>query len=1789
MPAESVAAPRIMLPWLRQENFCAMSLSSESLLPDAVAEYCKTQGQSTAFIEAAGGDDERRSVSWLELDRSVRALAARLQREGLQGQPVLLALPNSVDYAIAVFACLYAGVIAVPAYPPRRNRYAQRLRSMIEDAGIRFALGERRIAAATGNDSPSDDPIGELRWIAVDSVDPSDASAWVRPEIGRDSVAVLQYTSGSTGRPRGVMVTHGNIAANVRAIRDVCQLAPGDTVVSWLPLFHDMGLVGSLFLSGYCGMRAVILSPAGFIRDPSIWLNAISKYRAVCSVAPNFAYEYCASRIGPHETDGLDLSAWQFAFNGSEPVRASTLERFAAAFAACGFQPEAFRPSYGLAESTLYVTGIDRAASPRVFQLDREELKRGRFQIAQTNQSQAVVGCGKPSPETRVEIVDPATQQRSEPGQAGEIWLSGPSVALGYWSRPDETAKVFHARLAGDEENRFLRTGDLGCFFDGELVVTGRLKDLIVIRGANYYPQDIEASAALAHPDIPDGCAAAFAVEHDGEDRVFLVCEVSRSQARSGEENYSEMAEAIRRTVHQEHGITLQGISLVRPGSIPKTSSGKIRRAACREGYLGETLPEIYRSELGGGKPGWDSGLSRDTLLELSPDRRMEELFVSLRDNLARYTGFPADKVASCRLGQLGLDSLASAELAGRIQKDFGVRVPISNLMDGLSLPDLARFVVARVNVERVDAPISGNGHSNGHALPPSLHEDWAAPSEGQRALWFFYRVQPESPVYNLSLAVELDARLDVPALERSLRAFVSRHAVLRIPFRAGNEDSGPKNATWRNTRTSLEFPLVEAADWDRTKLLSELRRQARRPFALDKEPLFRCCLYRTRKGYVLALNAHHIILDWWSVRMLAAELSAIYRMEVLGESCALPDPVPYAEFVRWQRHLLDGPEGNRLLQYWRTPIEGADPVLRLPADHPRPAAPLFEGAAIRVSLPEDIVANLKSLAASESATLYQVFLAVYLILLHRRSGQEQFLVGTPVSGRTDSRFLRTIGYCVNSLPLRADLSQNPSFRELLDRVRRTSLSALDHQDLPFSRMVEAFVQGERDPSCHPLFQVMFAWLRDPAEGFLREAGGRLLPLDPETAKLDLTLEIQETAGCLEAVFEYDCALFERFTIARMVAEYCALLRAFAGDADLTVNAPPLLDAAEHSHVRRLGEGPSTPFAFDLPAHVLIERAAAERPGAVAVSTGSVRLTYGQLDQLSTALAIELMQQGAGPEERVALFMPGSAEAVVGLLGILKSGAAAVPIDPEQPSMRIATVLQDCGCRLAVTRRDRAAELAHLPVQPVLVDLEQPVPLQMPALPRGSRPAHPENVAYVIYTSGSTGQPKGVAVSHRALSNHIAAAIDCYRLVPSDRVLQFSSPGFDVALEEILPTLACGASLVPLAEEARQRPAKFWQLCRDHRITVLNLPTAWWRQLTAELEPGIVPYSIRLVVVGGEAPSVSSAERWRSLAPSGTELLNAYGLTETTITATAGALRGPAIGRPLNNMRVCVLDDHFHLQPPGVPGELYIGGECLARGYLDMPGRTAERFVPDPFAEDPGERLYRTGDLARMLPDGILEFLGRRDRQIKLRGHRIELDEIESLLRTHPDISDAAVCATTASDAHVDRLIAYVCPQAGSMAGSADLRIFLQQRLPDSMIPAAFAFVPEFPLTANGKVDRKALLSLNGWHEDTAVPFAPPRTEVESELAALWSEVLHTGEIGIHDSFFARGGHSLLASQLVVRIEKMYSIDLPLSAIFENATIAELAETIETLRWAQAAAAVPSEAAAAGSWERIEL
>jgi len=1512
------------------------------------------------------------------------------------------------------------------------------------------------------------------------------------------NAAYVIYTSGSTGQPKAVIVAHREIGATLSWLRKTFSLSGADRVLQNVPFTFDPS-VGQIFGALTSGARLVLARP-GSQQDSRYLVEMIADQKITLTDFVPSMLQVILKEPGIEKCTSL-----RHILCGGEAMTRDLPEEFYARLSA------SLHNMYGPTEASIDAT----------------------HWTCQRNDDRQIIPIGRPLDNRQAYVLD-SRLQPGPVGTPGELYIGGAGLARGYLNRPELTADKFVPHPFSKKPGaRLYRTGDLVRYrSDGNIEFLGRVDHQVKVRGFRIELGEVEETLTT-HPAVQE-CVVVAREDVVGDKRLVAYLIVVSGAAVSSSELRLFLGEKL-----PDYMIPSAFTVIKR---LPLTAHGKIDRQA---------LPEP--AEIAANAEG-DSVLARGQVEEL-------------------LTGIWAQALGLERVGifdnffALGGHSLKAARIISRVRDAFRIEIPMRALFQHPTVAGLAEVVGTELR----------NGQNL--SLPPlerAARDGDLAMSFAQQRLWFLDRLIPDNAFYNIADAFYLKGVLQPEGLEESLNEVVKRHEVLRTTF--ASKDGQLVQVIAPEMQVLL--PVIDLERWVESEQKAEALRlakeEAQRPFDLECGPLLRTTLLRLdATNHVLLLTTHHIISDGWSMGLLLEELTNLYRAYSTGTVAALIElPVQYADFSVWQQQWLRGEVLEAELDYWRRQLDGAPAVLEFPTDKPRPATQSFRGATHSFELSKTLTRSLKALSRKESVTLFMTLLAAFETLLYRYTGQEDIVVGSPIAGRNGKEVEGLIGFFVNTLVLRTNLSGAPSFRNVLSRVREVTLGAYAHQDLPFEKLIEE-LQPERDMSRSPLFQVMFTFQNTPARA-LELPGVTLSTMEVESgaSKFDLELLMADTGEELVGVLEYDVDLFEAETVARLAKHFQTLLESVIANPDHSLAQLSLLSDEERQQLLTEPNSIYAHYPLDQCLPQLFEAQVERTPLAVAVTSADEQVSYAELNRRANAMARSLVLNGVSRNVIVPVLAERGIEFLITIMAVFKAGGAYLPLDPRYPAKRIALVLTQSEAPLILVAGafvpvlDQALEQMAKEHRPRIIEIEKH--LRQPQEEGNLDPRCSAcDLAYVIYTSGSTGMPKGAMIEHCGMLNHLYAKIADLQLTDADNVAQTAAQSFDISVWQFFAALLVGGQVHVFSDEVAFNPSRLFEEVGREKISILETVPSLLRPMLDEGErdaPTPVDLSaLRWLIPTGEALPPELCRQWLNRYPD-VPMLNAYGPTECSDDVShyqiyeppvQDAYRTP-IGRPVANMHLYIVDNQIEPVPIGVRGELLVGGVGVGRGYLNDARRTAEVFIPDPFAQQPGARLYRTGDLARYLPDRNIEFLGRLDHQVKVRGFRIELGEIEAVLDQHPALQEAVVIDR--EDITLDvRLVAYVVPNQEPSPSPSDLRNFLKEKLPEYMVPSSFVFLDKLPLTSNGKLDRRALpppdTSLN-YTEDS---YLAPRNDIEIRLVRIWEEMLQVSNIGIADNFFDLGGHSILALRLMGEIQRQFGRVLPLAILFEKSTIKHLA------------------------------
>lgn len=1575
----------------------------------------------------------------------------------------------------------------------------ERINYMLEDAKVAILLTQEKLVESLS-------PYQEKLVIVERDRDliAQQSSQNLENNSALENLSYVIYTSGSTGNPKGVMITHSNLSYYVQSMTIRLGIEQSDRYLH-AASFAFSSSVRQLMLPLSMG-ATIYITNSEQRKDPIVMFELIKEHQITAiDIIPSY-WRNCVNilaHLDPAKRTAILDNQLRLIVSASEPLPSDLPRLWSQEFKHGARLINMFGQTETTGIATTHQITLDE---------DSDRVK--------------VVAIGKPLPNVQIYILDEYLQP-SRIGDAGTIYVSGATLARGYLNRPDLTSEKFitnpFLKQEGDRiYDRIYNTGDLARYLpDGNIEFIGRMDDQVKIRGFRIELTEIEAVLAN-HASVRETVVTARE-DISGDKRLVAYVVLFDQQQRSND---------LRSFLQERLPDYMIPNTFVFLEAIPRTPNGKVDRRAL-------PAPDHSNSQL-------------ETNF-IAPRNPTEEILANIWADVLHVERISIHD----NFFELGGHSLLAIQVILRCRQVFSVEVTFQHLFDSPTLTALA-LIISELKLQEIDLLTS-------QIITPRNKSNSLTLSFAQQRLWILDQLEPNSAFYNIQEAFRLIGDLQVQFLQQALDEISNRHEIIRTNYIT--EDGNPTQLI--NEPKSIELTTIDLQSYAEVEREIQTKKillqESQRPFNLASDSILRGCLLQLApEQHILLLVIHDIAADAWSMEILWEELTQLYQTFLTGHSNPLTAlPIQYADFALWQREWLSKEVLEKQFNYWKQQLANVDSLLQLPTDFPRPIVQSHRGNCHSVSLPEKLSSSFPEICRREGVTLYMLLLAAFQTLLYRYTGQEDILIGSPIAGRNHTEVERLIGFFVNTLVLRTDFSGEPSFQQLLAKVRSTTIEAYSYQDVSFDKLVEE-LQPERSLAYNPIFQVMFSV--EKSRMSQKEFAGLTatsLSIESKTAKFDLDVTVIEESGSkLIVLWNYNTDLFNLATIERMAGHFQTLLEGIVANSQQTVSQLPLLTKPEQEQLLLEWNHSQTEYTQEC-VHHLFEKQVELTPDAIAVIFQEQQLTYRELNNRANQLAHYLKASGVAPDVLVGICVERSLEMLVGLLGILKAGGAYVPLDPAYPTERLAYMLSDSQMTVLVTQQNLVSILPEHEARVVCLDRDWSDIAQQEEQNLLSQLTL-ENLAYVIYTSGSTGKPKGVQIPHGAVSNFLQSMQHKPGLTDQDILLAITTISFDIAVLELYLPLIVGSKVVLASREVSIDGNKLLALLKESHSTVMQATPATWQLL---LSAGWQQRSRLKILCGGEALSQGLAHQLLSRASS---LWNMYGPTEATVWATTYEVvsqslidsQRPAIliGKPIDNTLTYILDRYLQPVPIGVRGELYIGGVCLARGYLNRPDLNHEKFIANPFSHDLSDRLYKTGDIAKYLPNGDIEYVSRVDSQIKVRGFRIELGEIEVSLAKHPLIRELAVVVRE-ENLEDKRMVAYIVPHQNQSPTNNDLREFLSKRLPQYMIPSSFVILESLPLTPNGKLDRKALHLLD-LSEPLNEGFIAPRDRVEQELANIWSKLLGRNSIGIYDNFFDLGGHSLLSMRLISEIEKTFDYQLPLKLLFQISTIAEIAESI---------------------------
>jgi len=1753
-----------------------LTLMGETVAPNNLVElvqwHLERHKRRRIFLFLADGEREAGQLDFATLDRKARAIAGELQARGMQGARALLMFQSGLDFVTAFYGCLYAGVCAVPVYPPQnRSSYLRRLERIASDCDAKIILGTTSYLAKVGKKLECFETLGRASTLAVDSID-CRFSNFKMPCLASTSTAFLQYTSGSTSAPKGVIVSHNNLLHNIASMQQRFSLDHNDVIVSWLPLFHDMGLIGAVLQTISLGANCVVMSPAAFLQKPVRWLRAIAKYRGTTTFAPNFAYELCSARIKRSDIECLDLSSWTMALNGAEPIKPTTLEAFKDAFAVAGVPENTVYPGYGLAEATLYVSGSQRLSPVKYLDVDTDAYEReGRvLQASAIGRVRRLASSGMPNPDLDVVIVGLEKHERCDDGAVGEVWVHGESVALGYWGKQQETDEQFGAQIRNEPGKTYLRTGDLGFLWEDHLFISGRIKDVLVVRGANHYPQDIEDLIHTRVAELRAGGGAAFTVDIDGENKLVLVHEVERAQLKKIDG--AAVFRQATRLISEEFGLSLHCIALIQPSTLPKTSSGKIQRSSARAQFMASELSLIAleSAHAAGASALGEIDTRSWSAASTSDSAEIADLVAVLALIVSQRTGLPLKEIDPHQaVVGFGLDSLALADMTETIMTMCGVRIPLGRLLEAQALADIAQLIRALREKSHED---SSAVLVEEKVMPPSMGGATFPLSLNQTQMLLSYKKSPDSAACNVPFCIA--GSFDLTRFRQALRRVVETYPILaaRLEFDSATQQ-------WLQVIGFLPEQLLIETDvsyLDERQVHRLLVDTSRIPFDVEQGNTFRFELFSMHPDRQwLLLNFHHIIVDLISVDIFVSELLRCYNdPESTSPSV---ERKSYREFVQWQQAFIESDAGKAAVRYWRDRLRSGQPALRWPSQivslkHGE------TGSSLEFDSVELTSERLQRCATRFGVTVNVILLAAYQLFLAKLCSQRSFNIGVTHVGRPDSSFRNTLGYFVEPAVFVADISLHEPLDTLVKDTQKQLIDIIDHAGAALHVLLE---RGNQSSAEAPTYQTLFTYYPhrlDAVTPFNANMVSTPIPGAPQLsyvplaspgAQLDLSLLAAGDGTGMQFRFEFDNRLFDSQQVGVFADYYLHVLEMLLDSSCGTTGDISLISNADKTEASKPLESMAIDFGESRPIHVLIEENVRLHPERVAVRFEGRSLTYAELNRAADELVAHIVEL-VPPQTAIGVFADRSFDMVTALLAVLKAGCAYVPIDPSLPPDRVAKVADLAELQMILVGSAKSTKKRFDILANSLDNIPEAIVVGCEKYPASCEAAvahevHGDDLAYVIFTSGSTGEPKGVMNTHAALLNRLLWMKSAYGIDQSDRILQKTPFTFDVSVWEFFLPLLSSATLVLAKPGGHKDSAYLTDLIDREDITVLHFVPSMLDAFLAN--PGSRLDAVNHVFCSGEElPADLQRRFFARFSPC--QLHNLYGPTEAAIDVSFwrcidddDATRVP-IGSPISNIELYVLDPELQSVPANVIGELFIAGEGLARGYVNRPDLTAEKFLPNPFSAQPGQRMYQTGDLALLGTDDVIYYLGRTDSQVKIRGFRIELNEIDSHLLELPGVREAVtVVVGEESD---KKLASYLVFHAdGELTSTDEVKTALASRLPDYMVPSFISILVAIPLNANGKLDRKSLPAPT--IPDDPARYLPPHGEREQALAEIWAQVLaiDVRKISRDHDFFALGGHSLSAAKLSANCQCQMGGELSLRDVFAAPTLAAQAKKLQ--------------------------
>ncbi len=1644
---------------------------------------------------------------------------AFLQEKGVErGDEIIFQIEDIEEFVVTFWACLMGGIIPVPLTIGNTQDHKGKVLkvfSILDNPYI--IIGQRQfnnlLDYATKNGFQQDFERLRSQTLFLEKTNIANTPPLLH-SVQKNDIAYIQFSSGSTGNPKGVLLTHHNLICNLKAIAKAANYSREDTMLSWMPLTHDMGLIGLHLNPLFSGMQQYIISTNTFIRNPAIWLEKVSEHKASIIASPNFGYEYLMKHCDLDKQD-WDLSNVRIIYNGAEPISKKLCADFMNNLARFGLKPTAMCPVYGLAEATLAVSMSDLKDEVISLRIDRTQLKTGHTIeiVTKGNEGISFVSVGKSIDYCTFRITGDNDQVLKDK-MIGHVQIRGESVTSGYYKNPTATRDAFTT-------DGWLKSGDLGFMYDNALYITGRSKDIFFINGQNYYSHDIERLAEEVQEVELNKIAIVGHYNADIKKEEVIAFVFHRGAI----EEFAPVVKELTLVVNQKTGLDIDKVLPV--SNIPRTTSGKLQRYKLLQKYK-EGFFDNIEKEL-------TPYLRAETSAVFIPANEQEQ---KLLDIWNRVLGYNTTILKSENFLEAGGNSLKAAEICMLIHKELQIEVLPKIFYEKQSILEIASEIAASDRCKFV--PISG--------APVQLHYPLAS---SQRRLYYVWLSDRDSTAYNIPVAFTISGTLDEKKLEKSMRELILRYEVFRMIF------TNPVEPKIRlREKISFHLKRLHISGKEDQKIVCEQIK----PFNLENGPLFRASLLKiSSEKQILFLDFHHIISDGLSVFYFVEELFDIYRGQKTKDL-----PVTFTDVILWEKERLNSTSQKKQEAYWIKQLDGELPLLELPTDYPRPVMFNTKGARKAYPIDKDMRELLVKTARSNNCTLHVLLFTIYYLLLQKYTRQKDIIIGIPTAGRNHPDLLNMLGMFANSLAVRITQYEEETFNHLLEKVKQTITESLRHQEYPFDSLVEK-VYKKKNTARNPIFDTMFIYQN---MGFPEVENQDFTLssyfLDPGFAKYDISIEFFDVKDALSFNIEYATSLFNEVTINRLAKGFLRLVNEITVHPTAKLATLSVLSEEKRHTILEKFNATATPFPSGKTIHQLFEEQVEKTPNQTAIEYDGGVLSFEQLNHEANQLCKILQKGGLVQEEVTGILLPRSSQFIISMLGILKAGGSYLPIDTEMPVERIAYILSDSKCDKLITKADQKQHLAAINCIPDNIILIENMETSGYVDSNLTATSLAHTIAYVIYTSGTTSGPKGVMISHRSFVNYITWAASTYIEDEGADFPLFTSVAFDLTLTSIFLPLLTGNKVIiyPGGQDLAIQ-----QVLKDNKAHVIKLTPSHLRLMKDYVNPDLVAKSsIKRIIVGGEVLDEALARDIHNLFNKKVKIFNEYGPTEATVGCMVYSFnpeennRTVPIGVPISNTKIYLLDEHLQPVPDGVPGDIYISGVGLAKGYLYNETLTSDKFVDNPFI-DSADKMYYTGDTAKRQARGKIEFIGRTDKQVKISGYRVELTEIERVILSHTQVKGVVVKLDQNDKGHSLLFAYYTLTDLDTNAIKEEvLRNHLIGKLPYYMIPTRFIALTHFPLTYNGKIDYDGLPQSND--APSVIREFSVKNTVTKELTNAWKAVLKTDQVSVNRNFFELGGDSIKAVQIASRLaEKGLIVDV--KDILTYGTISQISECIK--------------------------